>query len=113
VRDPLGIRSAGAFDVPCQIVHIERLAHGTVADIVTLAPCDRSGEPMPAGTPLALGFGADPTAAVRSNLETALSQWEASDEPLRLQVDEVPEGLRYRFSDGQRFLVLLVEDLAA
>lgn len=110
MRDPLGVWTSGALDVACQIVRVEHLAHGTLVDLVTLEACDRGRERVPAGTPLALGFGSEPSEDTRTSLETVMSDWESSCALLHLRVDDVPLGLRYHFSSGDRFLTLLVQD---
>ncbi len=110
MRDPLGVWTSGELEVVCQIVHIEHRPRGTLVDIVTLEPCLRGIDPLPAGTPLALGFGTDPTDAARADLESVMTVWEATCALLDLHVDDVPSGLRYHFTCGDRYLTLLVDD---
>jgi hypothetical protein len=99
--------------VVCQIVRVEHLPHGTLVDIVTLEPCRRGTDRLPAGTPLALGFGSEPSEDTRSSLETVMTLWDTTGALLDLHVEEMPLGLRYHFSCGDRFLTLLVEDRPA
>lgn len=110
MRDPLGVRSSGVLDVACQIVHMQHLAHGTLVDLVTLEPCDRGRARVPAGTPVTLAFGADPSDQARSSIESTMTLWDTTCTPLQLHVGNAPEGLRYHFTGGDRFLTVLVED---
>ena len=93
----------------CQIIHVEHLRRGTVVDLVTLEPCDRGLDRVPAGTPLSLGFGSEPMTDAQMELEAIMSHWEEGGALLDLEVDDVPEGLRYQFSCGDEQLVLLVD----
>lgn len=107
MKDPLGVLSSGARDVACQIVHMEPLAHGTLVDLVTLEPCDRGRARVPAGTPVTLAFGADPSEA-RSSVESTMTLWDVACTAVRLHVGNAPEGLRYHFTGGGRSLTVLV-----
>ena len=93
----------------CQIIHVEHLRRGTVVDLVTLEPCARGLERVPAGTPLSLGFGSEPMTDAQMELEAIMSHWEEGGALLDLEVDDVPEGLRYQFSCGDEQLILLVD----
>jgi hypothetical protein len=90
-------------------MHVEHLRRGTVVDLVTLEPCDRGPERVPAGTPLSLGFGSEPMTDAQMELEAIMSHWEEGGALLDLEVDDVPEGLRYQFSCGDEQLILLVD----
>jgi hypothetical protein len=110
VNDPLGVLSSGALDVACQIVHMEPSANGTLVDLVTLEPCDRDGggASVPAGTPVTLAFGADRSDPARSSIESTMTLWDVACTIVHLQVGNAPEGLRYRFTGGERSLTVLV-----
>jgi len=109
MRDPFSVFTSGKLSVVCQILHVEHLSKGTLVDLVTLEPCDRGLERVPAGTPLALGFGSEPQEDTRFELESIMSHWEQGGAMLDLQVDDVAGGLRYQFSYGNELLVLLVD----
>jgi len=109
VRDPFGVWTSGRLQVVCQIIHVEHLRKGTVVDLVTLEPCDRGLERVPAGTPLSLGFGAEPSTDAQLELEAIMSHWEAGGALLDLQVEDADDGLRYQFSCGDEQLILLVD----
>jgi hypothetical protein len=109
MRDPFGVFTSGRLNVVCQILHVEHLNKGTVVDLVTLEPCDRGEARVPAGFPLALGFGSEPDESTRFELESIMTHWEAGGSVLDLEVADVAGGLRYQFSCGDEQLVLLVE----
>jgi hypothetical protein len=109
MRDPFSVFTSGGLRVACQILHVEHLDKGTLVDLVTLEPCTRGFERVPAGTPMALGFGCEPQEDTRLELETIMNHWERANALLDLEVDDVPGGLRYEFSCGDEQLVLLVE----
>lgn len=93
----------------CQIIHVENLQNGTLVDLVTLEPCDRGLERIPAGTPLALAFGIERAAESRAQLEAIMTHWETGGAVLHVEVEDVPGGLRYEFSCGNEQLILLVD----
>ena len=109
MQDPFDVTTSGRLKVACQIIHVEHLHQGTIVDLVTLEACDRGLERVPAGTPLALGFGSEPTGDARAELESIMTHWETADAVVHLEVDDVPGGLRYQFSYGNELLVLLVD----
>jgi hypothetical protein len=109
MRDPFDVFTSGTLRVTCQILHVEHLAKGTLVDLVTLEPCDRGVERVPAGTPLALGFGSEPQENTRVELESIMTHWEQGNALLEVEVADVAGGLRYEFSCGNEQLVLLVE----
>jgi hypothetical protein len=112
VQDPFDVTTSGNLEVVCQIIHVEHLQQGTVVDLVTLEPCERGLERVPAGTPLALGFGSEPSGDARAELESIMTHWETGGALVSLQVEDVPGGLRYQFSNGNELLVLLVDGSA-
>lgn len=109
MKDPFGVWTSGRLRVVCQIIHVEHLRKGTVVDLVTLEPCDRGLERVPAGTPLSLGFGSEPMTDAQIELEAIMGHWEAGGSLLDLEVDDMPDGLRYQFSCGDEQLILLVD----
>lgn len=109
MKDPFKVWTSGRLHVVCQILHVEHLDNGTLVDLVTLEPCARGEARVPAGTPLALGFGSDPLEDSRAELESIMTHWETAGALLDLDVDDVPGGLRYHFSCGDEQLILLVE----
>lgn len=109
MKDPFSVWTSGRLHVVCQILHVEHLDNGTLVDLVTLEPCARGETRVPAGTPLALGFGADPLAESRVELESIMTHWETAGALLDLDVEDVPGGLRYHFTSGDEQLILLVE----
>ncbi|HEY8545547.1 MAG TPA: hypothetical protein VIL36_10885 [Acidimicrobiales bacterium] len=109
MRDPFGVWTSGRLQVVCQIIHVEHVDKGTVVDLVTLEPCDRGLERVPAGTPLSLGFGSEPATEAQLELEAIMTHWEQGGALLDLEVDDVPNGLRYQFRCGDEQLILLVD----
>jgi hypothetical protein len=94
---------------PCQIVRVEQVGPGTVIDLITLGACDVSGEAVPSGTPLALGFGPVPPGAACQDLEAVMGYWEAIGAVVDLEVVESAQATRYRFDCRDDGLALLVQ----
>jgi hypothetical protein len=112
MHDPFDVWTAGKLRVACQIIHVENMHNGTLVDLVTLEACDRGLERIPAGTPLSLAFGIERSAESRVQLESIMTYWEAGSAVLRVEVEDVPGGLRYEFSCGDEQLILLVDTTA-
>jgi hypothetical protein len=96
--------------VACQILHLDRLDHGTLIDLVTIEPCERQGRNIPPGTALALGFDYEPSRVAQQELETLLVKWENEGTVLDVDVHDAATGVCYQFSSGDHQLVLLVEE---
>lgn len=109
MQDPFDVWTAGRLRVACQIIHVENLPNGTLVDLVTLDPCTRGPESVPAGTPMALAFGIERSADSRAQLEAIMTHWETGGAVLNVEVEDVPGGLRYEFSCGNEQLILLVD----
>jgi hypothetical protein len=110
VKDPFGVKTLGRLQVACQILHLDRLEHGTLIDLVTIEPCERSGEPLPAGTTLSLGFDYEPLRDGQAELEAVVGRWERKGTVLDVEVHDAPTGICYQFSSGDNQLILLVEE---
>lgn len=94
----------------CQILHVDKLDHGTLIDIVTIEPCTRGEQQLPAGTPLSLSFDYEPLRDGQVELETIVGGWESKGTVLQVQVHDAPTGICYQFSSGENQLILLVEE---
>jgi len=110
VKDPFSVRARGELKVACQILHLDRLDHGTLIDIVTIEPCERNGEHLPAGTALSLGFDYEPMRDGQAELESIVGNWESRGTVLQVEVHDAPTGICYQFSSGENQLILLVEE---
>lgn len=106
------MKTVGQLQVACQILHLDRLDHGTLIDLVTVEPCERSGEHLPAGTTLSLGFDYEPLRDGQAELEAVVGRWERKGTVLDVEVHDAPTGICYQFSSGDNQLILLVEERA-
>ncbi|MGH9211577.1 MAG: hypothetical protein ACRD2C_12970 [Acidimicrobiales bacterium] len=106
------MKTSGRLQVACQILHLDRLDHGTLIDLVTLEPCERGDEPIPAGTTLSLGFDYEPLRDGQAELEAVVGRWERKGTVLEVKVHDAPTGICYQFSSGDNQLILLVEERA-
>jgi hypothetical protein len=113
VKDPFGVKTLGQLQVACQIMHVDRLEHGTLIDLVTLEPCERGVEHLPAGTPLSLGFDYEPLRDGQAELEAVVGRWEDKGTVLKVEAHDAPTGICYQFSSGENQLILLVEERRA
>jgi hypothetical protein len=111
VDDPFGVRTAGDLTVTCQIIHLGQRAGATLIDLVTLEPCDRGDEQIPAGTPLTVGFETNGAGRDCAALERVVRDWQASDAVLVLEVLGVTSGICYVFTDGIELLRLVLDEL--
>ncbi|HLM62677.1 MAG TPA: hypothetical protein VK306_00130 [Acidimicrobiales bacterium] len=93
----------------CQIVHVERVGPGTMIDLVTLGDGRMGTTAVPAGSPLALGFGSEPAGGDCHDLRAVMGYWEAIGVVLLVEVAETAHGARYRFSSPDDGLAVLVE----
>jgi hypothetical protein len=107
--DAVAPRSRRRLQAPCQIVRVEQVRAGTVVDLVTLGPCRVDGEVVPAGSPLALGFGLVPRGAACQELDAVMGYWEAIGAVVDLEVAESDQATRYRFDCRDDGLALLVQ----
>jgi hypothetical protein len=110
VKDPFSVKTSGRLRVACQILHVDRLDHGTLIDLVTVEPCERGMEHLPAGTALSLGFDYEPLRDGRAELEAVVGKWESQGTVLDVEVRDAPTGICYQFSSGDNQLILLVEE---
>jgi len=110
VKDPFGVRTRGELQVACQILHLDKLEHGTLIDIVTIEPCTRGEQHLPAGTALSLSFDYQPMRDGQEELEAIVGNWESKGTVLEVEVHDAPTGICYQFRSGENQLILLVEE---
>lgn len=107
--DAAPARALCRLQAPCQIVRVEQVRAGTVIDLVTFGPCRLGDDIVPAGSPLALGFGPVPPDAACQELEAVMGYWEAIGAVVDLDVAESDQVTRYRFDCRDDGLALLVQ----
>lgn len=110
MHDPLEVRTSGDLLVACQIIHMGWRDEATLIDLVTLEPCWRGSEELPAGTPLTLGFKATHLEDDRLDLEGVLGGWESRGAVLVLEAAGGASGICYQFSDGEEHLLLVLDE---
>lgn len=107
--DAAPARALCRLQAPCQIVRVEQVRAGTVIDLVTFGPCRLGDDIVPAGSPLALGFGPVPPDAACQEIEAVMGYWEAIGAVVDLDVAESDQVTRYRFDCRDDGLALLVQ----
>jgi hypothetical protein len=110
MQDPLGVGTTGPLRVACQIIRMDRHDNSAMIDLVTLEPCSRGGDSLPAGTPLTLGFRAVRVGDEWTDLEEMVEGWENRGDVLSLEVAKVARGIRYQFTDGKEELLLVLDE---
>jgi hypothetical protein len=110
MQDPLGVATTGPLRVACQIIHMDRHDSSAVIDLVTLEPCLRGDDTLPAGTPLTLGFRAVRVGEEWTELGEMVEGWENRGDVLSLEVAKVARGIRYQFTDGKEELLLVLDE---
>ena len=105
MRNPYRTADRRRLDVACQVVHLERGAASSIVDLVTLAPATVGQRPVPAGSPLAIRFGARDAACA-----DVLAAWERDGVVVELSVRRARRGIRCTLALGPQRLTLRTSD---